>query len=178
VRRDRAAAAPRPGRACGGCADDGRGRLIADTAFEAFDCAVLEVMRHFFSSYAEPRSQRWETALDCAVGRFGEEAGPAVAMAALRVLRAMRASRRSCFSFNSPVCVDCRARVTDCERALIEAARAMRVGETDEARAWAAIVCEGAPVERLVDALIGLSVHAPASGSFAPSHRPARERLH
>jgi hypothetical protein len=120
-----------------------RGAPVADLGYTAGQRHVLNIARHYFSSFAQPERQGWLSAISSALHRFGHDRGPEIAVATLAMVQTMRRTRRSTFRFNAPDCPACAAHVTPQERAMMSALRATAQGRDEAARAHAAILCEG-----------------------------------
>jgi len=104
---------------------------------------LLLVARHYFMSYANPGTLYWEVATDVCRDRFGQVAGPQIAVALLNVLRAMRGSRKTIFKFTNPFCKVCSTKTSDCERLLVCAIAHTRNGNKSAAAMDALMLCEG-----------------------------------
>jgi len=104
---------------------------------------ALDVMRCYFSAFAHPPSQGWLGAMEWSAAAIGVRSGPQMAFALLRLVQAMRASRRSAFRFSNPACPGCRGIVTETEARLLSLIDDMRHGRTSSAHANAMLLCEG-----------------------------------
>jgi hypothetical protein len=137
---------------------------------------ILAIQRHYFQSFAFPASQGWMHAHVIAEERFGGTRGAVIAVATLAQVQAMRQARSGTFRFNDPLCPACRLHLTGEERLLSLTLAALRRGDGDaaraKARAHATILCEGAPVDRLLAATAQLAgclgaVPAPTTAAAA-----------
>jgi len=120
-----------------------RGTAIDRLGYSADDHGILTIARHYFNSFADPPGQGWIGAVATALKRFGDEHGPAVAVAMLGVVQTLRRTRRSDFHFNSPACPRCAAHATGHEQQLMAAIRAIRQGRIAAAEAHVQLLCEG-----------------------------------
>lgn len=144
---------------CGG--SDGARPL---TELDEHELACLDIARRFCLSFANPAIPGWESAIDCAVGRFGDRRGSQVAVAILSVLRTMRVSRRDTFVFNSPRCRTCSETLTRDEERLIGTIRSASAGRFGSTEVDAMILCQGNGVDAYVAAvrnLVELIGHLP-----------------
>lgn len=146
---------------------------IATLGLGPRQATALDVMRFFFTAHAQPESQAWMAAFELAAAAEGPELGPAVGWRALRVVQALRGSRRSAFRFSNPVCPGCRGVATETERRLMTMVLRLGRGELAAARADALLLCEGGPTAPLLregERLARLLGEAPA----APGEARAR----
>ncbi len=104
---------------------------------------TLTVARYFFQSFAVPQLEGWTRALSGAEHLLGRDAAPGFACAVLRVVQAMRRSRKSVFHFSNPDCSNCAARLSGHERLLLNALRATLEDRPDNAEGHAMLLCEG-----------------------------------
>lgn len=112
--------------------------------------AALDIMRFFFVSYAEPKSQGWRIAFSYATSAFGRHRGAHIACALMETVEAMSCSRRSMFCFSNPRCPKCRLLLTEPEQRLMRVLRASRHGDGTAAQTQALILCEGNPTARFI----------------------------
>ncbi|MCR9135669.1 MAG: hypothetical protein NXI27_06735 [Alphaproteobacteria bacterium] len=131
---------------------------------DACERALLDMVRHFLLAYTKHDHPHWETALELGSRYFGARNGPLTTFAVLDVIKALRTSRKTCFTFNNPRCGTCRNKLSDCERHLCRTLHFARNGERSRVRTEALILCEGfdtkallAAVERLASLLPSLS---------------------
>lgn len=140
---------------------------LCDAGFRDEEQAVLHIVRRYCASYARTSRPYWEDAIDVAIANFGDFHGPAVAVAALNVLRKMRPYRKSVFRFNNPYCKECSKKLTECERLLIQTLHCVRHNDQSGAAVEALMLCEGNEtgpfideVGRLSNALLPVSMNA------------------
>ncbi len=134
----------------------GKDLLLKDAGFDIVECRLLTISRYFLVSYTKPQTLAWETAFDLSCADFGERDGPAVGLSVVNMLRAMRESRKTMFSFNNPRCPECGRRITDCERHLIASIKAARNRKSADARMEVLILCEGFDTGRVIAAINSL----------------------
>jgi hypothetical protein len=120
-----------------------RGEPIAALGYTTAERSVLAILRHYCASFAVPDRHGWIAAISVALADFGDDRGPAMAVAALGVLQSVRRVRRSAFRFNAADCAACSAFVTGHERQIMAALRATLRGQGEAARAHATLLCEG-----------------------------------
>jgi hypothetical protein len=131
-----------------------------DANFDKIDGELLTIARLYFQAFAIPSCHSWIGALDWAETKFGDADGPVIGARLLTALQEMRRARRSVFHFNSPVCVDCSAIVTEHERRLMAVLQAIRRHHMGAAKTEMMMLCEGndsddalVALERLVSSL-------------------------
>ena len=129
---------------------------LADAGFARDEQALLLIARRYFLSYTRPEQPYWESAIDLAVSEFGPVRGAALAVALLNVIRAMRSARTTVFNFINPTCPDCAAKLSECERVLIQTIRSVRSGDAVGATTQALILCEGRDTEPILYAAAAL----------------------
>lgn len=138
------------------CARTGPGArecAVADLAPDPYELAALSVMRHLFSSFAAPSGHGWLAAAAEAEQRFRAFQPGERFFELLRVVQAMRRARRSPFQFSNPHCPPCAAVLTEAERHLMLALQAARRGRLGPSRTHAMLLCEGADVSAVVEAM-------------------------
>ncbi len=94
--------------------------------FEPSELLVLELLRYFCQSYADPDSQAWEKAVTLAEKELGPYDGAWVVNATASFIRAIRYERKAAFEFIVSCCEICRQQVCVTELNalwLIQAAR-------------------------------------------------------
>ncbi|MEM9434616.1 MAG: hypothetical protein AAGA12_11905 [Pseudomonadota bacterium] len=133
---------------------------LADLGLDPVEEQLLAITRHVFQSFAVPGTQGWLNGLALAEQAFGHD-GPRLFARLVDALLAVRATRRSCFIFNSPMCPCCSKVVTEHERRLITALSAIRRGLIGRARTELMMLCEGAEAGAVIHALVALSRHLP-----------------
>jgi hypothetical protein len=154
------------------CNDAARGEPIGQLGYSPEERALLGVIRHYCSSFATPEREGWIAAIASALGSFGDERGPDIAIATLGALQAIRRSRQSHFRFNAADCPACSARVSGHEKLLMSILRATRRGQAESARALALLLCEGndpAPVVRAMQILVDRSFVPGAADHARPA---------
>ncbi len=120
---------------------------------------VVQVLRLICLSYARPQSQAWEQALLTAQAGFGAGLGGEVAVAVMRLMRAIRAVRQTTFRFRDPGCPCCRTSLSDQEGRVLAMVRAALADPVHPSLIDAMILCEGGPANRVLleaDRLAGL----------------------
>ncbi|MEM6441000.1 MAG: hypothetical protein AAF763_15045 [Pseudomonadota bacterium] len=140
---------------CGGSCEPGD-RPLADLRLGPLSEAALQVMRFCFTTFAQPNSQAWIGAQEWAVASAGETKGSKLAFRCMRLVQALRMSRRTPFRFSNPTCPQCRAVVTETERRLMLVVGHLQREERSAAYAEAMLLCEGsaaAPLLAAADAL-------------------------
>ncbi|MEM8871610.1 MAG: hypothetical protein AAF848_02100 [Pseudomonadota bacterium] len=134
---------------------------VHEAGLDLFEVAVLDIMRFYFLSFADPASQGWLRAMHTATTHFKAEAAPIIAFQILAMVQAMRCSRASVFIFSSPVCPECSAMLSDEERHMMAAIHCIRCGRPNEARTHAMLLCQGNPTETFLMAVDALCAGAP-----------------
>jgi hypothetical protein len=127
------------------------------------DRTVLQIIRHYCFSYANPATQSWEDGLVTAEVAFGPETGGAIAASTLRVLRAVRAARRSDFGFTNPYCNCCRRKLRNDEALLMGLVGAIRRGDRSGLQGALLILCEGASPGSLLREIEALADRIPST---------------
>jgi len=117
--------------------DAGRSVHVDACGFDAKEMLVLELMRYFCLSYAEPMTQGWLSAFSRAQGVLGQADGPMLACHVSDLLSAVRRERKTQFNFIDPRCAQCAARVYPTELALILLLRSARQAYPEQMRAIA-----------------------------------------
>lgn len=122
-------------------------------SMNAFETAFLDVARHIFETIENPQSQCWMTAFLKAEQVFQPPFGATIAHAIAITVQAISAERLRVFAYHksdSPIASDA---VTDEERYLVLALRAVREQEHSTARLNALLICEGGDNSGLLAAL-------------------------
>ncbi|MEM9576932.1 MAG: hypothetical protein AAF999_07945 [Pseudomonadota bacterium] len=101
---------------------------------DAFERALLPVLRHHLNDYADPRLASGHRAFVVAVERWGEPIGLSVAFHLQKLVRAILQCRPEGLEFHDPLCLDSKEAVTDDERLLIDMLHHMRRDQTARAR--------------------------------------------
>ena len=132
----------------------------SDRGIEALDprmiCA-LTVARFFFQSFSAPQLEGWTRALSGAEQMLGSKAGPEFACGVLRMVQAMRCSRKSVFHFSNPDCGHCASTLSGHERLLMHSLWACLKGRPEDAAGLAMLLCEGNDTSDLVAAMTDLA---------------------
>lgn len=124
----------------------------------AFEAAFLDVARHIFETLETPQTQCWMTAFMKAEQVFEPPFGATIAHAIALTVQEISAERLRVFAYyksGSPVAA--RA-LTDEERYLVLALRAMREHQHSTARLNALLICEGGDNSGLLAALERISI--------------------
>ena len=129
---------------------------LAALAPDGFEMTVLAIIRHLFTSFANPAGHGWLKAVTIAECALASEAPGALFLDIVRVVQGVRLSRRSTLAFSNPECVCCAAVLTEPERHLMQAMMAVRRGHIGIARTHAMLLCEGGDIEPLILALNAL----------------------
>ncbi|MEM9342413.1 MAG: hypothetical protein AAGA87_05165 [Pseudomonadota bacterium] len=140
---------------------------LREAGYDTIECAILEVSRLFFQTFAVPHSQSWLMALQRAELRFPSEAGAQIGLDILAAVQAMRMSRVSSFCFNNPTCPGCSQIVSEHERQFMGIFRALRHRRMSEAQTHALLICEGNDTRHLLNrmmALVSSTCEAEAAG--------------
>lgn len=150
--------------------------LDGPTHLDDAELAALDILRFFFVSYSEPQSQGWRIAFTYATACFGRDQGVRAAYVLMELVETISRSRRSLFTFSNPRCQTCRLRLSEPERQLMHALSACRAGDLPQARRKAMMLSEGAPVERLVAALVLVAreIDAPKTSDTIDGAMPPR----
>ncbi|MEL6218873.1 MAG: hypothetical protein AAFR79_10455 [Pseudomonadota bacterium] len=147
---------------------------LDDAGFSTLERQCLQVMRLYFSSFAEPQASGWVGAIDYARMSFSAERAMDLAGAILDTVQAMRTSRRSVFNFSNPLCKHCAKLLAPAERHLISTVHCLRAGKSEEAGVHAMLLCEGNPSKRFLTAAGRLGHLLDAEerlGAMAPAER-------
>jgi hypothetical protein len=152
---------------------------IEDLGLDRFAHLTLALLRYYCQTFAAPPSQGWLQALEIATRHAGSDRAPALCYDLLAIIQALRASRRSVFTFSNPNCPCCRPIVTAEERQLLATLDALRRGHRGQAATHALLVCEGQPAERLLEAASRyLQRHElPEAHPACHRHVPAEDRV-
>jgi hypothetical protein len=103
-----------------------RGIRTSDIGMDNIELVVLELVRHFCQTYAEPLSHNWELALQRAVQELGPLDGGRLVVSVVELLRAVRVERQTPFAFIDANCKKCADEVLPVELHLIMATRFAR----------------------------------------------------
>lgn len=130
--------------------------------FDAFETALLPVLRHFLTALASPESQGWRLAYGSAAERWGPGDGPQIAHRLFGMIEAMQACRAARFRFGNPLCARCRGLLTPDELAFLTLLHHMRRDRTDAARLALAEISGGVMDVGLIRAGLGFAARFPA----------------
>ncbi|MEM6943664.1 MAG: hypothetical protein AAF416_19880 [Pseudomonadota bacterium] len=133
-----------------------RDELIENLPLDAVECAVLDIARRFFATFARPDSQAWMGAMDAAERAFGADGGM-IAHRIVKTIQMLRSSRTADFAFMNPDCACCRHKITPSERYFVMILHAQRRGRQSESILNAIFVCGGGDPYGLVDAIAVLA---------------------
>ena len=142
---------------------------IEDMGLTLSEVAVLRIARLYFMSFSGYSDTAWIGAGTEAQAVFGEVRGSLVAAGVLGMLNAIRRSRRSTFIYNSPICAFCCTILTEHERRMMTALRAMRTHEIGRAQVEILMLCEGNGTNVALNAMSALAEVIAEPGS--PAHR-------
>lgn len=160
--------------------DDGRSVHVDTCGFDAKEMLVLELMRYFCLSYAEPITQGWLSAFSRAQGVLGQEEGAVLACHVSDLLSAVRRERKTQFNFVDPRCEHCVVRVFPTELALILLLRSARAANGDTMQSIARELVGDAEISETMGngrALAGC-LHRVSLGAPGVWHAPASNRIH
>ncbi|WP_417691487.1 hypothetical protein [Roseibium sp.] len=135
---------------------------------------VLETLRLFCIAYADPASMAWEQAFETCTREFGPTCGPRIGMATMKVMSALRISRRTTYSFTNPACSCCRHTLSDHELQMMSLLKAQRRGDGLARQTHAVILCEGQRPERFLASMESL---ADCLNDLAKSTHPKQTSL-
>ncbi len=110
---------------------------------EQCEIACIHIARYFFCNFSHPQSQSWSRAFSFAEEEFDYSNGPVIASLVSKVLHAVRRSRRSTFTYNSPSCDNCARILTEHERRLLRALCEIRRDRLERANLELMLLCEG-----------------------------------
>lgn len=126
--------------------------LVDACGFTPSEHLILELMRTFCMSFAEPKTLAWDRALERAEAELGNERGAQIACAMARLLRVVRIERQTRFDFINANCTICRKRIRSSEFTLIQLVRAARIENATVMKAAALILVQGAPILGMMEA--------------------------
>jgi hypothetical protein len=118
---------------------------------------ILQIIRFYMQSVAQPHSQSWMAALTISDAAYDPIFGPQIAARALQTLQSVRLSRRSPFNFNAPACPSCSRMVTEHERRFMSALDSVRSGAIGQARAELMMLCEGNAIDLALEIMQNLN---------------------
>lgn len=127
-------------------------------AMSTFETAFLDVARHLFETYENPQSQCWMTAFLKAEQVFDPPFGATIAHAIAITIKAVSSERLRGFSYYRSTSPIAARAVTDEERYLVLALRAIREHDHSAARLNALLICEGGDSSPLLAALERIAV--------------------
>ena len=142
---------------------EGNERLVDDMGYGPAERALLDLMRLYFLTFADPHSHAWMRTGTIASAHFGHAQGPRIAQALLNVVNAVRLIRSSPFEFSNPECPGCSRILCETERQFMGALSGVLSGHMSAAHANAMLLCEGDDSRSFLAALEDLKVliHAP-----------------
>jgi hypothetical protein len=111
------------------CINDHEPTDRASSALGETERAWLEIFRHLCMSCERNDAEGWNSALSHAERTYGADDGPLMAARIAALLRAMQTERRGGFGYLSPLCPNCRARISEDEWQLLLLMKAGTVGE-------------------------------------------------
>ncbi|HBU15067.1 MAG: hypothetical protein A2092_17620 [Rhodobacteraceae bacterium GWE1_64_9] len=135
--------------------------------FDAFETALVPVLRHFLTALASPDSQGWRLAYGIAAERWGPGDGPQIAHRLFGMVEAMQACRPTRFRFGNPLCAQCRGLLTPDEVAFVTLLHHMRRDRTDAARPALADLSGGVMDVALIRAGLSFAARFPAMAGAA-----------
>ncbi|MCY4335857.1 MAG: hypothetical protein OXC60_14460 [Litoreibacter sp.] len=144
---------------------------LASLGLDAQELICLDIARLFFNSFSVPGRHEWIRAFEVAEFGFDQREGPEIAMLVMKLLRAIRGSRKSVFMYSNRDCPCCRVIATEHERRFISALSQARRGHEKRAQLEMMLLCEGNETEEVMAWLRELSLALPSL-----SHVP--QRLH
>lgn len=119
------------------CTNDNQPTDRESSALGETERAWLEIFRLFCMSCERNDAEGWHHAISHAERTYGADDGPLVAARIVSLLRAMQSERRGGFGYLSPLCPNCRARVSEDEWQLVCLMKAGSHGEVGEIEAAA-----------------------------------------
>lgn len=137
------------------------GRRMAaksDLALDTVDRAVLDIARHFFHSFAEPKSQSWIQGFATADQLFPAPFGATFGHAILSMVLELRCSRRDVFDYLAPESPEAQSVLTDEEKYFVLALKATRSRNRTQAETHAMLLCQGNGTVRFLAACDRMSL--------------------
>lgn len=116
---------------------------IAGAGLNFHEEMMLAIFRQFLLAYTDVKQPHWERAFEISVTAHGANNGPRIAFGLLRILQAVRASRKTVFRFINPCCENCAANLSDYERHLMRTISFVRNGDMSSAQMEALLLCDG-----------------------------------
>ena len=133
-------------------------RLLTALDLCATDYSVLMTARYFFSSFANPNEASWMSVILSSEDFFPNHCNsPAIVQSVLRVVHAIRTSRKSMLRFSNPHCLDCNNIVTAAECHFIAILAHVRSGNFSSATTHAMLLCEGNDMTGVLGAVTRLT---------------------
>ena len=124
----------------------------------ATDYSVLMTARYFFSSFANPKEAAWMSVILSSEDFFPNHCNsPAIVQSVLRVVHAIRTSRKSTLRFSNPHCLDCNNIATAAECHFIAILAHVRSGNFSNATTHAMLLCEGNDMTGVLGAVTRLT---------------------
>lgn len=151
---------------------------VEDMGLTLSEIAVLRIARLYFMSFTGCGDTAWIGAGTEAQAEFGESRGSLVAARVLGMLTAIRTPRRTVFVYNAPTCAFCCTILTEHERRMMTALRAVRTGEIGRAQVEILMLCEGNGSDVVFDAVSALAEIIAEPGSRAHRGTDPQELRH
>ena len=104
---------------------------------------VLQVLRLFCMTYANPGSHAWEEAFSMSVRELGPQHGRRTAQEVMNCIRALRCTRKTSFDFIDPTCPCCRKMLAHHESHFMRLLKAERANDGLTRQMSAVVLCEG-----------------------------------
>ncbi len=104
---------------------------------------VLQMLRLFCVTYANPGSHAWEEAYAMSVRELGSKDGPRVSHEVMNWVRTLRCTRKTSFDFIDPTCPCCRKMLAHHESHFMRLLKAERANDGLTRQMSAVVLCEG-----------------------------------
>jgi|TARA_B110000003_G_C16544939_1_gene494318 hypothetical protein len=134
-----------------------QGTPIESLKLSSSELQIVTIARYYFETFAHPEKQSWQDAIAISVKKFGNNAGPVVALSVLSFLQNIRIARSSTFQFNNPKCPACSKFLTDHERTFFNIIRSILNGDNTSAAAFATILCETNDIKKVLRSVSALT---------------------
>ncbi len=145
---------------------------LEELDLDATEYGFLTAARFFFVSFAEPNSSVWlSTIISSNCFFYGPNHAEAMRRA-VKMVHEMRISRRSMLRFSNPRCQGCSRVITEPERHMMQLLKHARRGQNSRMASSAMLLCEGNPIEGLMQATRELCEMLPAPADL-PIQKPA-----
>ena len=133
-------------------------RLLTALDLCATDYCVLMTARYFFVSFTNPKEAAWMSVILSSEDFFPNHCNsPAIVQSVLRVVHAIRTSRRPMLRFSNPHCLNCNNIVTAAECHFIAILSHVRSGNFSTATTHAMLLCEGNDMKGVLGAVTRLT---------------------